>query len=208
MKELAGTYVGECKNGLANGKGEAKGNHHYTGSFKQGLPNGAGIYYYSDYQFYDGIFQNGIKEGKGEMHYINKLRPDSVVKGYWSGDEYRGNKYTTYTFTSTELFDQTDISPSKDNGNTVTIEIGTTSGSPNGAPNSSVNYVLLLRDIVSPTGSIKTIKSKYETAFKSFVTLEIFSFPCTLFGTLSDNQTFEIELYKAANWKIRFYKNK
>ena len=44
-QELTGIYTGDCKNGLANGKGEAKGAYHYIGSFKDGMPNGTGIYY-------------------------------------------------------------------------------------------------------------------------------------------------------------------
>jgi hypothetical protein len=32
-------------------------------------------------------------------------------------------------------------------------------------------------------------------------------FPCKLFGTLSDGNTFGLDLNKAANWKIRLYKN-
>lgn len=46
-----------------------------------------------------------------------------------------------------------------------------------------------------------------ETSFKSYATFELVSFPCKLFGTLSSNETFEVELYKAADWKIRLFKN-
>jgi len=204
-KELVGRYSGGCKNGLANGNGDATGAYHYVGAFKDGMPNGTGTYYYSEYEYYNGSFQDGIKEGKGEMHYIRKSMPDSVIKGYWSGGEFKGSKYTTYSFSTTEQFDLTEITPSKTSGNTITIEIGTNSGSPNGTAN---GFVLLLNNITSPTGCILKTRSKYESSFKSYVTLELASFPCKLFGTLSDSQTFEIELYKAANWKFRLFKNK
>lgn len=204
-KELAGSYTGGCKNGLANGKGEANGVYHYKGSFRAGMPDGAGIYYYSENEYYDGNFQDGIKEGKGEMHYIRKSMPDSVIKGFWSGGEFRGNKYTTYSYSTTEQFDLTEITPSKSSGNTITIEIGTNSGSPNGT---AAGFVLLLSNIVSPNGCILKTRSKYESSFKSYITLELSSFPCKLFGTLTDSQTFELELYKAANWKVRLFKNK
>jgi MORN repeat len=174
--------------------------------FKAGLPNGEGVYSYSDSLYHSGNFQDGIKEGKGETHYVRKTMPDSIIKGYWSGGEYRGKKYITYALTTTEQFDNTEITPSGISGNTVTVEIGTTSGSPNG--NSTRGFVLTLSNLVSPTSSILKTTSKYETSFKSFVTVEIVSFPCKLFGTFSDGQTFELELYKAANWKVRFYKNK
>ena len=152
LPELTGIYTGDCKNGLANGKGDAKGLYHYTGSFKNGMPNGAGAYYYSDSVYYSGNFQDGIKEGKGEMHYVRKATTDSIVKGYWSGGEFTGKKYVTYNFTTTEQFDLTDITASNGGGNTVTIEIGTTSGSPNGEPTGSGGVVLKLNNIISPTG--------------------------------------------------------
>ena len=208
LPELTGIYTGDCKNGLANGKGDAKGLYHYTGSFKNGMPNGAGAYYYSDSVYYSGNFQDGIKEGKGEMHYVRKATTDSIVKGYWSGGEFTGKKYVTYNFTTTEQFDLTDITASNGGGNTVTIEIGTTSGSPNGEPTGSGGVVLKLNNIISPTGCILKTVSRYESSFKSYVTLELVGFPCKLFGTLSDSQTFELELVKAANWKVRFFRNK
>ena len=40
MKEISGSYSGECKKGLADGKGEAKGVDRYIGAFKKGLPDG------------------------------------------------------------------------------------------------------------------------------------------------------------------------
>ncbi len=206
-KNLAGSYTGDCKNGLASGKGEAWGFQHYTGSFKNGMPNGNGVYYYSDSEYHTGNFQDGIKEGKGETHYLRKAMPDSIVKGYWSADEFRGKKYITYTFSSTAQFDLTEIIPSDHIGNTVTIEIGTTSGSPSGTT-IKPGYVLTLINLMSPTGSIVKTRAKYESAFKSYTTFELLEFPCTLIGTLSNGATFELELYKDADWKVRLYQNK
>ena len=206
MVELDGSYVGDCKMGLANGEGTARGLHRYTGKFKEGLPNGTGNYYFSDSQYYKGNFQDGKKEGKGEMHFTKASLPDSVVAGFWSGDEYRGKKYITYTFSTTEQFDLKEITPSVNSGNTVSIEIATTSGTPNGV--SAPGYILQLSELTSPTSCILKIQSRYESSYKSYATYELLGFPCKLFGTLSDGQTFEIELYKAANWKVRLFKNK
>lgn len=203
VKELIGSYTGDCRNELANGTGEARGTHRYKGTFKDGMPNGTGVYYYADSEYYDGSFQNGIKEGKGEMHYIKK-GVDSLIKGYWSGGEYRGKKYVTYNFSTTETFDRTDITPSSASGNSVTIEISTTSGSPAGA---NVGFVISLSNLISPTSSIQKMTNRFDSPLKSSATYELISFPCKLFGTLSDGRTFELELYKAADWKVRFYKN-
>jgi len=201
--DLIGTYSGQCKNGFANGKGEAKGAHYYKGSFKDGKPDGDGVYYYNDSVYYDGLFQDGLKEGKGEMHYLQKNSDDSIVKGYWSGDQFTGNKYTPYSFSTTEYFDNIEITPSKVSGKTVTIEISTTSGSPAGTPGST----LALMNLVSTSASTLKMLSRVNGSFKNSASYEVSEFPCKLFGTLSDGNTFGLELNKAANWKIRLYKN-
>ena len=129
---LTGTYTGDCKDGLASGRGAARGIHSYTGAFKNGLPNGTGTYSFSDSLYFKGNFQDGLKEGKGEMHYQRTGKADSVVSGYWSADEFRGPKYITYNFSTTDNFDLIEITPSVGGGNTITIDISTNSGSPNG----------------------------------------------------------------------------
>jgi len=48
LASIANEYTGDCKNGLANGQGTAKGIHRYVGNFKEGLPDGNGTYYFSD----------------------------------------------------------------------------------------------------------------------------------------------------------------
>ena len=126
LPSLVGKYTGECKNGFANGKGEAWGLQHYVGLFKKGLPDGKGIYNYTDSMYYSGKFQDGIREGKGEMHYLRQGMPDSTIKGYWSADEFRGDKYITYKFEKHGEFENFQFRPSPESGNTVTIEIQTT----------------------------------------------------------------------------------
>ncbi|HUX95910.1 MAG TPA: hypothetical protein VMV47_09275 [Bacteroidales bacterium] len=89
MPQISGTYAGECKKGLAHGKGVATGIDRYEGQFRQGLPNGNGTYTWSAGNVYTGEWSKGLKEGKGKM--INfTARGDSVVEGYWKGDSYAG----------------------------------------------------------------------------------------------------------------------
>jgi hypothetical protein len=211
QKSLVGTYTGECKKGLANGKGEATGYDHYTGLFKNGWPDGKGVYYYRDGSYYDGNFQEGIKEGKGEMHFIRAAGPDSVVKGYWSGDEYRGKKYITYHFDGEAKFDLYEMTPSSESGNTIVFEISTTSGSPDGTKGNfmgSSGYVLKLDNLVSINGNIIKKISDFSSANKYTATYEADKFPTNLYVMLSDGKSFNLELYKSANWKIRLYLNK
>lgn len=208
---LQGKYSGGCKDGYAEGKGEATGTEHYTGTFKKGKPNGKGTYHYIDSSYFTGNFQDGIKEGKGEMHYRSAVTGDSVVKGYWSGDVFRGSRYTTYTFTSNQVFESMDISPMGENDNMVTFEIGNITGSPNGTMIHSLTLssgpVLSLTDLISLEGEfIRKVTSNVTGRISSY-TYEVKKFPAKLMGTFSNGRTFELELYKAARWRVALTAN-
>lgn len=211
MTQLQGKYSGDCKDGLAHGKGEAAGGEHYTGAFRKGLPHGKGTYIFRDSSFYTGNFQDGLKEGKGEMHYLRTPQEDSVVKGYWSGDVYRGSKYTTYTFNTTQLFDSYDISPMGENDHTLVVEITTTSGSPDGTVKHSMTSPtgtgLAMADLISLKGDFIRKKTSAASGRTASVTYEILNFPAKLLGTLSNGRTFELELYKAARWRVNLFVN-
>ena len=209
LASIANEYAGDCKNGLANGQGTAKGIHRYIGNFKYGLPDGNGTYYFSDSTYYTGNFQEGIKEGKGEFHYV-KANTDSVVKGYWSGNEYRGKKYITYEFNSATKFDRWEITPTPQSGNSITFELATTSGSPKGLPSNTAGdpgYVLTLTELHSNDPLLKFI-AKMDNPTISYSTYEISRFPVILYGTLSNGENFQLDLYKSARWKVRFFINK
>jgi hypothetical protein len=85
--EIAGVYSGDCKNGLAQGKGIAQGIDRYEGQFKKGLPNGTGTYKWANGVYYAGGWKNGLRDGSGKMVY-----PDSTVNGEWREDKYMGIK--------------------------------------------------------------------------------------------------------------------
>lgn len=89
MKEIAGKYDGDLKNGLANGKGTAVGTDTYEGHFRKGLPNGEGTYTYSNGDMYKGNFVNGRFSGKGTLYY-KSVSPDSVSAGFWDEGKYLG----------------------------------------------------------------------------------------------------------------------
>jgi hypothetical protein len=206
---LQGSYTGECRNGLANGKGEAKGAQYYSGTFKDGVPHGEGTWHYNDAIYYTGHFQDGIKEGKGEIHF-RKPSGDSVVKGYWSGDEYRGKRYLTYKATGLNKFDQADVIPTEQSGNSITFETTTTTGAPNGAPMflNSTGTVITIRDLIISEGVQMWKVSDFASANKWSVTYGVSKFPLKLLCTFSNNERIELELYKSADWKIRLYSNR
>jgi len=205
LESIVGTYSGDCKKGYAHGKGESKGIFRYVGNFRNGMPDGKGVLYSGD-NYFDGNFQDGIKEGKGEMHYLKANNPDSIIKGYWSGNIFRGKTYKTYETDAVPKFDRVEISPTSQSGNRITIEISTTSDNPGGQLFSGH---LELTELMSvKLNSLLKLIDSYQSSNKSTWTFEITEFPITLRGVLSDGKNFNLELFKAANWTFRIFMNK
>jgi len=93
---LKGEYEGECKKGVANGSGTAKGTDTYTGEFKKGLPHGFGKYTWANGDEFDGEWVKGKKYGKGRMFYASDDVTEKIVSGYWVKDEYIGKYEKPY----------------------------------------------------------------------------------------------------------------
>ena len=104
--ELQGSYVGGCKDGLAEGSGQAIGAAEYKGTFKAGRKHGTGTKLWrSSGDRYEGEFRDDRKEGvgiytwgprspwAGERYaggYLNDQREGSGVYEWPSGDRYAG----------------------------------------------------------------------------------------------------------------------
>ena len=80
--ELAGTYTGGCRNGLAEGYGDARGAARYFGEFRAGRPHGKGEKIWPGGDRYEGDFVEGRKEGTG-MYTWGARSP-------WAGQRYIG----------------------------------------------------------------------------------------------------------------------
>jgi len=91
IPEISGTYAGGCKKGLAHGKGLATGIDSYEGQFIKGLPHGKGTYTWANGMVYRGEWSKGLQDGEGELVHITS-RGDSIVKGFWKGGAYVGEK--------------------------------------------------------------------------------------------------------------------
>ena len=89
-------YIGEFKNNLPNGKGikyYSNGNILYEGNFINGKFNGNGKYYYDDGDYFIGEYKNGLRNGKGTMYYSNgKI----MYEGDWINDKAEGNGKAIY----------------------------------------------------------------------------------------------------------------
>lgn len=92
IPEISGSYSGDCKNGLAHGKGTAQGTDRYEGQFSRGIPQGKGIYTWANGTVYKGQWVKGLKDGEGVMTYHLPGR-DSVITGYWKNDNYAGKEF-------------------------------------------------------------------------------------------------------------------
>jgi len=104
-EDISGVYKGDCKKGMAHGKGIAQGLNVYEGEFKKGLPNGEGMITYADGGIYYGKWKNGLKEGEGK--YTKTINgKDSVVDGVWKNDKFVGKKKTKQY----EVFKKTSVS--------------------------------------------------------------------------------------------------
>jgi len=86
--KLDSIYKGDCKRGLAHGKGTAIGEDIYTGKFKRGLPHGKGKLFANDSTFiYEGRWKKGKMHGRGTLVLKRENKKDSTIEGRWSKGE-------------------------------------------------------------------------------------------------------------------------
>jgi len=155
QESINSSYSGDCKKGLAHGKGLAKGKDQYQGNFKKGLPHGQGTYTYAEGDTYKGGWKQGqrfgkgtfeslnsgkyignwkadMKEGEGTYHLkINDI--DTVLAGLWKEDKYLGPKpEKPYKIVSNRGIDRISMFKIRD-GNRLMVKV-----MQNGSINSSV----------------------------------------------------------------------
>lgn len=88
LPDISGTYIGDCRKGLAHGKGVAQGKDLYEGQFVKGLPEGNGTYTWEGRtSFYEGQWKDGMRDGKGKM-----VTVDTTITGYWKANHYVGKE--------------------------------------------------------------------------------------------------------------------
>ena len=85
LESVSGIYQGDCKNGLAHGKGIALGIDKYEGRFKEGLPNGKGKYTWANGDYFEGNWKAGLKNGKGTLY---SASTGKKLVGIWKNDNF------------------------------------------------------------------------------------------------------------------------
>ncbi|MCJ7820684.1 MAG: hypothetical protein MUP53_05735 [Bacteroidales bacterium] len=91
IPRIGDSYKGSCKNGLADGRGEAFGVDQYNGDFKKGYPDGNGTYIWQSGDRYEGDWRKGLRDGKGTL-IVKYMGRDSVLAGVWKQDTYLGKE--------------------------------------------------------------------------------------------------------------------
>jgi hypothetical protein len=194
--EISLIYKGECKNGLAHGKGEATGRDNYIGDFRKGLPHGTGIYTWSSGEEYDGGWRKGMRHGYGTYSFISGGK-DSLLQGNWINDEFKGMEESEAlrVIMKRNLSRVTKIR--RGDGNQVMIRILM-----GGVPNSDVQDLIF----VGSSGS--------EIRYSDFLGYDNIKFPFwgkITYSTRSKLQTirydvvFEFEITRPGLWEISLH---
>ena len=101
--ELVGVYRGGCKDGLAEGYGEAKGIAEYRGDFHAGRKQGRGVKTWPSGDRYEGDFVADRKEGIGK--YTWGLNGPAAGESYSGGFAHdRRNGYGVYRWPSGDRY--------------------------------------------------------------------------------------------------------
>jgi hypothetical protein len=190
MPKLSGIYTGDCKKGLAHGKGMAKGIDSYEGEFRKGYPEGTGTYHWADGTSYEGSWKVGMRDGMGKMIY-----QDSIVEGYWKEDKYIGKKLIVpYEIINVRSVDRYSIIKSADSPNQVEIRI--TQG---GADNTTISGPSLSYD----NGSEFRMGNVFGIRNINFpITIKAVYSTWTQLHTVQYEVTFEFRINEPGLWKV------
>jgi len=191
-KEIAMTYDGECKNGLAHGHGKAEGTDRYEGDFKKGLPQGEGKYTWENGDVYVGDWRKGLRNGEG-MFIFKSGRNDSIVSGIWQNDEYKGPKVERPEVNQMVGIDKYNLSR-RDDGNRLQIDIYM-----NGVPNIEIEGL----SIISTSGTMfDQGRSKGIENIEFPVHVKIAYTTWNKLHTSQHFSTFEFELTQPGFWQL------
>jgi len=210
VDSLKGQYIGDCKKGMADGKGTAMGINSYTGDFKNGYPHGYGKYTWQNGNCYEGFWKSGLFEGQGTFKQINQS--DSfVLTGFWKKGTYI-SRYEKPYIVHTPTNNISNINVRKINA--IVPEIVFTVKNITGGASNIQNPVLpksrlidmqiiqgrFEQQITDETSS--NITNKYTLRKVTFPFYAIFSFHTT--GTTLQVEKVGIEILEDGNWYLQF----
>ena len=214
VDSLVGNYSGDCKKGLAHGKGEAKGINHYVGDFVKGFPEGEGKCNWPNGNWYEGEWKEGKFNGHGTFHQ-QAFNSDSAIElsGFWKRGVYVGINEKPY-FIQSETNNVSGINVRKvdERFQQLAIQVKTTTaGALSNSGSGSVNPKAKLSNIQIITGSYtQLINDEYSSVVQSnFILREvvypfraIFSFETP--GKTIGVERVTIEVFEPGNWVVAF----
>lgn len=194
MKQsISGTYAGDCKKGLAHGYGLAIGLDRYEGQFKEGLPDGKGIYTWSTGEVYSGQWKAGKRNGIGKYIQSDDGN-DSITDGQWVDDQYAGPYYPKPLVKSKEGVDRYTFQKTGSPINRVMINLYQ-----NGARNSGISGLF----ISSSSGSESTLGEAIGYEGITFpVTIKIMYSTPNKLNTTTVYVKFEFEIFEPGDWDV------
>jgi hypothetical protein len=192
MKEISGIYKGDCKNGLADGKGTATGEDTYKGMFREGLPDGKGVYKYKNGNTFSGYWSKGLKNGEGEFKYkVNK--ETTVITGFWKDGEYVGKSRPDEEYRITNISGIENYSIKKVDGKEDIIEISF----------EKVMKKYVPRDLVIKTSSGYKIDQNLKVLIQKYSCPVNCSMHFTIPTTGGDRQcNFDFEILKPGKYEV------
>jgi hypothetical protein len=100
--ELQEAYAGPCVNGLAEGKGYARGRAEYEGELLAGAKHGRGVKSWPNGDRYEGEFENDRKQGRGVYTFGRGPSAGERYEGEFREDRRHGQG--TYRWVSGDLY--------------------------------------------------------------------------------------------------------
>ncbi len=198
VKEISENYEGKCKNGLAHGKGIAKGEDFYEGRFKKGLPHGKGIYKWANENKYEGRWKKGKRHGTGTYYFTNEEGAEETKKGYWKNDTLiNNNKTTGYNIGHVINLERYSIKK-KDEGKSVSF-LFYYMGRMRQLPN---DLNIRLRSGMQKTEGYAIVYEEVDFPAQILVT---YSVPDKLQRGLMIRVRFEVTIEEPGDWEIKFY---
>jgi hypothetical protein len=174
--DIAASYSGECRNGLANGKGTATGRDKYVGEFRDGLEHGKGDYTWPNGFHYVGDWVNGKRTGKGVFTSPNGNR----YEGDWVNSKYHGQGVLVSNGTRQEGYfaDGKFIGKSAQTANQGNAAQNTAQAAPANAPSVAGSSVVVQAGAAQPVSAMQG-KSAAELTNEELMPLGMWKDPKT-----------------------------
>lgn len=195
---IKGTYVGDCVDGKAHGKGKSTGQDEYEGQFKNGYPDGIGTYTSSEKSKYTGSFKKGLMDGQGELNYVSASGRDTTLKGFWKKNKYVGEYEKPFMVNDkTGKVSKVDVSITRKNttGN-INIMSRQLAGTFNSSP-----VLVSITDIVVISGQYVT-KNSATLTNSTLMRVQQMIFPFRARLVYSNGEMVEITFYEQADYDV------